>query len=136
MLWSGFAGCHDRTWATPCRTWVTLEEVYARLGRNSSTDFHEKIPPLLPIRPVQGGGDFFTPDISLIISVGNFLPNLRSPGTRGEFFQGGGHGNQLIFTPFHGAVMICHLVCHIFVVFLLHLLCCNEPCYCIVRRLN
>ena len=32
MLWSGFPGCHDRTWATPCRAWVTLEEVYVPIG--------------------------------------------------------------------------------------------------------
>ena len=32
MLWSGFPGCHDRTWATPCRAWVTLEEVYVPVG--------------------------------------------------------------------------------------------------------
>ena len=53
-----------------------------------STDFHEKIPPLLPICPVQGG-IFFSSALSLIISTGNFLQNLRSPGTRGDFFKGG-----------------------------------------------
>ena len=58
----------------------------------TSTDFHEKIP-LVAAPPLR-----FSSALSLIISPGNVLQNLRSPGIRGDFFEvvGGGHGNQLM----------------------------------------
>ena len=54
------------------KSWVSQQQMtFGRLFRGSwfsdlaeriSTDFHEKIPPLYQNRPVQGGGDFFSPD--------------------------------------------------------------------------
>ena len=61
----------------------------------TSTDFHEKMPPLLPAYPVQGGAFFHSPQIPKDFTMGRPQPKTPYEGcifSRGAFF----HGNQLI----------------------------------------